>query len=664
MPAEFLSDEQAATYGRFTAPPSRAELERFFFLDDADRALTGRRRSDHSKLGFSLQLVTVRYLGTFLTDPLDVPTVVLDYVAEQLGIVDASQVKAYVEREKTRFEHQWGIIREYRWQDFTTVQAELTRWVDDRAWTTGDGPKAIFDGAVGWLRERQVLLPGVTTLARLIARVRDAALQRLWDTLSALLTPAQARLLEELLDVADGARVSDLERLRRPPNSRKLATLLATVVYLEAKATDDAIWDAIETRVSRAELRAAVANLAEVTPPPDAEPHGEWRAVLVQRYPVVRQFLPKLCTIVEFGATAEAAAVLYAVNDLPELLAARSTKKVPTGFLDARQVAVDLVPAGWWRQLVFAPGRPEGTVDRNAYVFCVLEQFHQRLRRRDIFATASTRWADSRAQLLAGDAWEVARGPVLNALQLSAEPDALLDAYAEELDAAWQHTAGRLDGGDADGEVRIDADGRLHAEKVKAIAEPPSLVDLRRRLEAMLPRVDVGELILEVMSWQPRFVQAFTAVSGGQTRLEDLHVTIAAALTAHALNVDFTPVISGMPALTRARISHVDQNYLRSENFAAANAALIEGQADVDLAQAWGGGLVAAVDGIRFVVPVRSIHARANPKYFGRRRGTTLLNLINDQAVGVAGRVVSGTPRDSLHVIDLIYRQDGGKRPR
>ncbi len=74
--------------------------------------------------------------------------------------------------------------------------------------------------------------------------------------------------------------------------------------------------------------------------------------------------------------------------------------------------------------------------------------------------------------------------------------------------------------------------------------------------------------------------------------------------------------------------------------------------------------MVAAVDGIRFVVPVGSIHARPNPKYFGRRRGSTLLNLVNDQAGGVAGRVVSGTPRDSLHVIDLIYSQDGGKRPK
>ena len=46
------------------------------------------------------------------------------------------------------------------------------------------------------------------------------------------------------------------------------------------------------------------------------------------------------------------------------------------------------------------------------------------------------------------------------------------------------------------------------------------------------------------MSWHPRFVEAFTAVSGGQSRLADLDVTIAAALTAHALNVGYVPVIS------------------------------------------------------------------------------------------------------------------------
>ena len=75
------------------------------------------------------------------------------------------------------------------------------------------------------------------------------------------------------------------------------------------------------------------------------------------------------------------------MTDLPGLLGARATSAVPAGYLDARRVADNVVPAGWWRRLVFKPDRPHGTVDRAAYVFCVLEQFHRRLLWRDIYAS-------------------------------------------------------------------------------------------------------------------------------------------------------------------------------------------------------------------------------------------------------------------------------------
>ena len=37
--------------------------------------------------------------------------------------------------------------------------------------------------------------------------------------------------------------------------------------------------------------------------------------------------------------------------------------------------------------------------------------------------------------------------------------------------------------------------------------------------------------------------------------------------------------------------------------------------------------------------------------------------MISDQAVGLAGKVTSGTPKDTLHVVDLVYDPYGGPRP-
>jgi TnpA family transposase len=212
--------------------------------------------------------------------------------------------------------------------------------------------------------------------------------------------------------------------------------------------------------------------------------------------------------------------------------------------------------------------------------------------------------------------------------------------------------------------VAIDDDGKIHLTGLKAVEEPPSLVDLRARTTGMLPRVDLPEVLLEVMSWAPEIGEAFTAASGGRSRLEDLPVSVAACLAAHAMNVGYRPVAKkGAPALERSRLSHVFQNYVRPETLAAANAPLVARQADLLLAQAWGGGLVAAVDGMRFVVPVPAAFARPSRKYFGSKRGMTWLNAMNDRGMGRGAKIVSGTVRDSLHMIDVIFGLDSGPLP-
>lgn len=48
---------------------------------------------------------SLRFLDTFLADPLDVPWVVVEFMAAQLGIADPSKVKGYGARLPTKHEH-------------------------------------------------------------------------------------------------------------------------------------------------------------------------------------------------------------------------------------------------------------------------------------------------------------------------------------------------------------------------------------------------------------------------------------------------------------------------------------------------------------------------------------------------------------------------------
>ncbi|MEO5680763.1 MAG: DUF4158 domain-containing protein, partial [Acidimicrobiales bacterium] len=214
---EFLSDGQAAAFGRFSGVPTREQLERYFVLDDADRALVGRRRGDQNRLGFSVQLTTVRFLGTFLADPLQVPWVVVEFVASQLGVADPSTVKGYGARLPTKHEHGREIREAVGYRDFSEAEVELRAWLEARLWATPERPGVTFDRATAWLVERRVLLPGASVLARLVTSAREATVIRLLDGLGGRVSPEQVRSLEELLVVDEDSRSSMLEDLRQAP---------------------------------------------------------------------------------------------------------------------------------------------------------------------------------------------------------------------------------------------------------------------------------------------------------------------------------------------------------------------------------------------------------------------------------------------------------------
>ena len=251
---------------------------------------------------------------------------------------------------------------------------------------------------------------------------------------------------------------------------------------------------------------------------------------------------------------------------------------------------------------------------------------------------------------------------VLTTLGLPEDPGALLAEHTRTLDAAYRDVGGRLE---ANNDVDIDEDGKIHLTGVKAIEEPPSLVDLRKRTTAMLPRVDLPEVILEVMSLgagaRRRVHRGLRrpVPAGGPAHL-DRRVPggprderrVPADRQEGRARAGAVPAVARVPELLPSR----DPRPRPTPRWSPA-------RPGSPLAQAWGGGLVAAVDGMRFVVPVPAAFARPNRKFFGSKRGMTWLNAINDQGMGRGAKVVSGTVRDSLHMVDVIFGLDGGELP-
>ena len=121
-------------------------------------------------------------------------------------------------RVATRFDHQAEICAAYGYRPFDTagVEREFVSWLQARAWVGAESQRALFARAAEHLIGLRVLLPGHSTLWRLVASARERADARGYSMLTEPVTDGQRDRLLELLRTPAGRRLSTLERLRRP----------------------------------------------------------------------------------------------------------------------------------------------------------------------------------------------------------------------------------------------------------------------------------------------------------------------------------------------------------------------------------------------------------------------------------------------------------------
>lgn len=755
MPVGFLTPAQRDGYGRYGDTIRAETLSRYFHLTEGDFKLIAKCRGDYNRLGFALQLTTVRYLGTFLEDPVDVPSQVIQALGSQLAIQDLTCLQAYRSSER-RWDHAVEIRKFGNYQDFTQVNIalQLTRWLYSLCWTGTDRPGLLFDQATEWMLAHKVLLPGATVLERFVSKLRSRVATRLYRKLCHGITEEHQTRLGALLVVPEGRRASVLDSLRagptrvsgpalvkalerlqsirdlgiklpetgklptsriaalarfaqkakltaitRLPNDRRLATLVAFIHCLEATAHDEAL-EVLETllkdlfrKAESAQRKARMRSLKDLDPSagtlveacniivdpdcPDAELRsrvftatpqkkleqaiGKVTALirpsddvyyeeLEGRYRSVRRYLPAILKYLDFGSTPAGQKVVEALEWL---------QKVENDKKTSDPAPQDIVQKSWERHV----RNDKGEFQPKAYTFCVLNQLNEAIKRRDVFVNRSWRYADPRAGLIDGPEWEATRPVVCRTLDIPAQPGALLTALAEELDRTYKAVTLRLPENEAVRFEEKEGNKELILTPLDELGEPPSLIALRNAVAARLPVVDLPEILLEIAA-RTEFTEDFTHVSESATRADGIITSLCAVLLAEACNTGIEPLIrSEVPALRRDRLVWVNQNYIRDETLAAANARLVSAQNQIPLAHAWGGGDVASADGMRFVVPVKTVHAGPNPKFFGTGRGATWYNLLSDQFTGLNAITVPGTLKDSLILLAVVLEQQTELRP-
>jgi hypothetical protein len=531
-------------------------------------------------------------------------------------------------------------------------------------------------------------------LVRALERIEEVRSMEVDVELAHRIPPAR---LQALVRFANTAKASIIQRL---PEARRMAILVAFVCNLEADALDDALdlldilitevfagaarasdkarlrtikdLDAaavqlthvcrliLDNNIPDAELRPAIFQtltseaLAEAVNQVDAlvrPPEDVYYRELESSYQRVRRFLPRLLRTIEFGSTPAGEPVIESLRYLRRL-------EDKASRANAGEPPLGIVGRGWRRYVLDG-----GAFDRKAYMFCCLDRLRSALRKRDIFVAPSVRYADSRLGLLNSAAWNSARSTICRSLGHSPFAEETIASLSRQLDQTYRTVAENLASNPLARVEPVDGKDELIVSAIDKLDEPESLIKLWDQVNARLPRVDLPEVLLEIAA-RTDFTARFTHVSERESRMSDLATSLCAALIAEACKTGPEPLLrNDVPALRRARLSWVNQNFIRSETLVDANACLVAAQNSIPLVRQWGGGEVASADGLRFAVPVRTLHAGPNPKYFGYERGVTYYNLVSDQFTGLNAIVIPGTLRDSLFLLSVVLEQQTELNP-
>ena len=485
----------------------------------------------------------------------------------------------------------------------------------------------------------------VRHLARLARTASPSHLSRYNDErryaiLAAFAAKAVPDLIDETLDVFCStlgratARTRRAQREEIADHSDQIRRDWARLVHV-AKLVIEAAENGVDA-VALIGAEVGLGEVGELVERADDAPIGPDRFfdLLERRHGWMRRFTPAVVDAFDFESLSSDDDLVNAVGLLAKLNQAGSRtvpEDAPLGFASGR----------WRRQIE----NEDGSLERHRWERAVMYELRDRLRSGNVWVAAANRYADPETLVISQDRFVDIRADFHRLTGTASTSTAHLDRLkAQTIDAAR-----RLEDRLGDGVDIIE--GRPKLSPLDSQSEDRDDV-VRDAIGALLPRVDLADILSEVDSWC-QWTEHITHAAGASPRSKEHHKLLYASVLSQVCNLG-TTTMDQISNVTGDQLGWINDWYLRDETLKAAVNSLVNYHHQLPAASRWGSGTLSSSDGQRFPVSVQAANATALPKYFSRGRGVEMYTWTSDQYSQYGSKVVTATVRDATHILDEI----------
>jgi TnpA family transposase len=444
------------------------------------------------------------------------------------------------------------------------------------------------------------------------------------------------KLLGQQFKKGERKQEDQLKKSRKAINEKVRLYARVGKALIAAKAETQDAYQAIEAVIAWERFVGTVEEAEQLSTTNEVDS----AELLIGRYTQLRKYTKELLSTFEFQGTTANAPVIEALEVLKELNeTGRRTvpENAPTSFVKGR-----------WEKHVLQ----DETIERHAYELCALSELRSGLRSGDVWMKGSRQYKAFEDYLMPAGQWLWLKHAKETGVEVAEDVSIYLTERKAVLHRALT-TVEKLLVEEKLPDVRLVKGALVITPLVKAV--PDEVEDLARQAYALLPRIKLPELLLEVNAWTG-LDRHFTHLHTGEPPKD--RTALFATLLADAINLGLSQMAETCEGMTFNRLGWMADWHVRDETYTKALAEVINYHHRVPFAAYWGDGTTSSSDGQRFKAGGRpEATAHVNLRY-GTEPGVTFYTHLSDQYGPFNVKVISSSVRDAPHMVDgLLYHE-------